>query len=647
LTLAVLSASAVLLAGQQTPPPQTPPPAGTPAPQATGQAPTFKSSVEVVRLDVSVLDSGRVPVEGLTANDFTVLEEGRPQKITTFSEVSVPDPVEPTTAWMRDVSPDIRRNDDMNDRRLILIVIDDAMMSSMNVRFTQNVKTAATQIVEHLGPSDLCAVIYTMDSRNMQEFTNDRAKILAAIDRYAPGFGGDQELFERYSVNTLLRAAEYLTEIPQRRKALFYISTGIAVNLEAAAAPVSAGLSGTGGDPVGRAAYLMEQMQDVFRQAQIANVNIHAVDPSALEGNAFRRAFDTHKDFLFTVSENTGGFPIINRDDYDVAVGQVFLENSSYYLLGYEPDKPNDGRYRRIEVRVNRPGLTVRTRSGYYAPEATKAVKASAGLKAGPSPLWTAISGLLPVGGLPLQVTAAPFASPNRKEGIVAVALGIVQDVDSGDERKIEHVDFLVDAFGQDGSSKSVHGLKADVALKPGVKGKVGYEVLTRITLKPGRYQLRLSAHLPSQDLSGSIYYDVDVPDFSKGALALSGIMLNAAPALASAPRGLLLDLMPAPPTSNRYFRQKADRVQAFVRVYQPKGGVKPVDLHTRVTDSVGAEILNRVTTIPVVAFGKTREASYSFAIPVSALKPGAYLLTFDAGAGRDAVRRDVRFNVQ
>ncbi len=524
----------------------------------------------------------------MTANDFTVLEEGKPQKVVSFSEVSVPDPVEPTTDWMRDVAPDIRRNDNMNDRRLILILLDDAMTSSMSPRFTNNVKTAAKAIVEHLGPSDLAAVIYTMDSRSVQEFTNDRAKLLAAIDRFAPGFGGDQELFERYSVGALLRASEMLAEIPQRRKAMFYISTGVAVDLEGAARPVFAGRAGTGGDPVGRASWLMEQMQDVFRQAQIANVNIHAIDPSALEGTMGDRIYDRHKDFLFTLSENTGGFPIVNRDDYQTAIGQVFLENSSYYLLGYEPAIPDDGRYRRIEVRVNQPGLTVRTRSGYYAPDAAKAIKSSAGAKPGPSPLWKAISGLLPVGDLPLQVTAAAFASPDRREGIVAIALGIVQDVTTAEERRVEHVDFLVDAFGQNGSSKSVHGLKADVTLKSGISGKVGYEVLTRINLKPGRYQLRLSAHLPSQDRSGSIYYDVDVPDFSKGAVALSGIMLNATPALAAAPRDLLLDLMPIVPTTNRYFRLKADQVKAFARVYQPKGTVKPVDLHTRITDSTG-----------------------------------------------------------
>ena len=208
-----------------------------------------------MRLDVSVLDPSRVPVEGLTVDDFTVFEEGKPQKIVSFSEVSVPEPVVPTTEWMRDVAPDIRRNDDLDDRRLILIVLDDAMISSMNMRFANNVKTAARAIIDQLGPSDLAAVVYTMDSRSVQDFTTDRAKLLAAIDRFAPGFGGDQELFERYSVGTLLRASEMLAEIPQRRKAMFYISTGVAVDLEAVAArPVFATpQNGTGGDPVGRA----------------------------------------------------------------------------------------------------------------------------------------------------------------------------------------------------------------------------------------------------------------------------------------------------------------------------------------------------------------------------------------------------------
>ena len=654
--LVACCALTALVAGQEPPPAQQNPPQQTPAP-------TFKSSVEIVRLDVSVLDSKRLPVKGLKMSDFQVLENGKPQKLSSFAEVEVPDPVVPTTAWMRDVAMDIRRNDDLNDRRLILIVMDDAMVSSTRLHSVESVRKAARAIIDQMGSGDLAAVVYTADSRNQQEFTTDRAKLLAVIDKFTGGFGGDQELFERYSVGTLLRAAEILAEIPQRRKAMFYISTGVAMDLEGLAQPVFAGKEGTGGDPVGRAAWIKDQMQEVFKQAQLANVNIHAIDPSSLDGLAGgSNMFDPHKDFLFAVSSNTGGFPIVNRSDYADAIAQVFLENSSYYLIGYEPNSPNDGKYRRLEVIANRPGLTVRARSGYTAPEGVKSITSSKGVKAGPSPLWKAIGGLMPIGDLPLQVMAAPFAwapktglkpgmpgySAGKGESTVAVALGIVQEIDTSEERRTEHVDFLIDAFGQDGTSKSVHGLKADVTFKPNVKGKVGYEVLTRIDLKPGRYQLRLSAHLPSQDLAGSVYYDVDVPDFTKGPLVLSGAMISVTPAIVAAPRDLLVPILPIVPTTNRYFTRKTDTASAWVTVYQPKGGVKPVELMTTITDSHGTEVITSPTTLPAMVFGgERRSAGYKYTIPIDRLQPGHYLLTFEAKLEKTTIRRDIRFIVQ
>jgi hypothetical protein len=192
-----------------------------------------------------------------------------------------------------------------------------------------------------------------------------------------------------------------------------------------------------------------------------------------------------------------------------------------------------------------------------------------------------------------------------------------------------------------------VHGLKAAVTFKPNVKGHVGYEVLTRIDLKPGRYQLRLSAHLPSKDLSGSIYYDVDVPDFSKGPLVMSGAMMSVTPALVAAPRDLLANILPIVPTTDRYFDRKTDQVSAFVALYQPKGSVKPVELSTRITDSTGTEVITQATTMPVVAFaGDRRSAGYRYSIPVNRLEPGDYLLTFEAKLEKTTVLRHVRFVV-
>jgi hypothetical protein len=69
--------------------------------------------------------------------------------------------------------------------------------------------------------------------------------------------------------------------------------------------------------------------------------------------------------------------------------------------------------------------------------------------------------------------------------------------------------------------------------------------------------------------------------------------------------------------------------------------------LTTKVIDSKGADVLNKVTTLPVSGFDANRSMPYRFAVPVAGLKPGAYLLTFDASVGTVAAKRDIRFHVK
>jgi hypothetical protein len=73
-------------------------------------APTFRSKVEIVQLDVSVLDKRRQPIKGLTEKDFTILEDGKPQRIVGFSTFDIEDAPEAATGWMRDVPPDVTTN---------------------------------------------------------------------------------------------------------------------------------------------------------------------------------------------------------------------------------------------------------------------------------------------------------------------------------------------------------------------------------------------------------------------------------------------------------------------------------------------------------------------------------------------------------
>ncbi len=132
-------------------------------------------------------------------------------------------------------------------------------------------------------------------------------------------------------------------------------------------------------------------MRDVFASATRSNVSIYSVDPRGLTTLAdesinvsggfpddpplnlslqsFNDSLRMSQDSLRSLSEETGGFAAVNRNDFSDAFSRVVKDSSSYYVLGYYPKNDRrDGRFRKIEVKVKRPGLEVRSRRGYTAP---------------------------------------------------------------------------------------------------------------------------------------------------------------------------------------------------------------------------------------------------------------------------------------
>ena len=98
-------------------------PAQNPPPSQTPQRPIFRSGVDVVQLELSVLDDDRRPIRGLTAKDFAVFEDGKPQEIVAVDELLLGHGEPPPAVWDRAVAPDTATND-LADRRLIAIVMD-------------------------------------------------------------------------------------------------------------------------------------------------------------------------------------------------------------------------------------------------------------------------------------------------------------------------------------------------------------------------------------------------------------------------------------------------------------------------------------------------------------------------------------------
>src|SRR5688572_33477049 len=97
---------------------------GAQPPQSTEPQQTFRIGVDVVRLDVSVLDRNRQPIRGLRTEDFTVLEDGRPQPIVAFGAVEIPSLPRAAADWMRRVGSDVATNQ-LDLRRIVVIIMDD------------------------------------------------------------------------------------------------------------------------------------------------------------------------------------------------------------------------------------------------------------------------------------------------------------------------------------------------------------------------------------------------------------------------------------------------------------------------------------------------------------------------------------------
>ena len=625
-----------------------------------------------MRLDVSVLDKNRQPVRGLTQADFTVLEDGVPQSIAAFTSVDVPDAVpDPTGApWLKNVAADVGGNADMQQRRLFILAIDDATIEN-DVLAIKKVKEIAKSVVEKLGPNDLMAVSFTRDNRGSQDFTTDRARLLRAIDTFTVGFrgqgGGDRatgaqmdDLWYLYSVGMLERAVDFLSDVPDRRKAIIYVGQGLPFDPGVAAALADAGPKHDAAALSNNQLHMRikDQMQDVFDRAKRANVNVYTIDPCGLRvpkpqpppnPGGVQPPPPTCQpgveiDYLVQVAAATGGRPVVNNNDFEPGLKQVFAENASYYLLGYQSTNPaHDGKFRQLEVKVNRPDVEVRTRTGYDAPRDETTARPRPAV----SPLNKALASVVPRGDFPMQVTAAPFrlVGKDLPPATVAVVVGFKQPIRESTERAIESVDLQITAYDVDGRSYGNSRSRADVTIRAGASGFAEYEVFGRIDLKPGRYQLRVGAFLGSFDTAGSVYFDVDVPDFAVQPLSMSGLLVTATPNLVYAPKEGLKDIAPVIPTTRRVFAPTF-KVSGFTRVYQGgKGKVLDVPARLTVRDSEDKVVIDKPLSVPAAKFIE-RSADLNFDVPVGDLATGQYLLTVEAGTGATAIRRDSRFRI-
>jgi len=581
---------------------------------------SFRSGVDIVQLDVSVLDARRRPVRGLTAADFTILENGTPTPVVAFSAVDLDteSAVAETTPPSFDVVSNI-----VTQGRLVVIMIGRAIGYGWAA---VNTRRVASEIVESLGPTDLAAVVYT-DNGTPQNFTADRSRLLAAVNSPAIGMTLPADVYcpcNRCALEAITRVAESVSEVPQRRKTLLYIGATVPA------------LPSLGECEM----YTGRLRQQMYAALQRSNLTIHTIDPRGLEvffspDGARRNA--RRQGQLAELAERTGGRPILNNNRAGDVVPALLDETSSYYILGFQPEAPADlATARSIQVLVDRDDVRVNARASYGGP----GVGAPEPLRSNDvttTELFESVSGLLPVSAIPLSVTAAAFAGPNPAVGSVLVSVGIGPDAAAGPAD--EPLPMLAAAFDRNGQVMAMQRRAVSMASATGAR-----DAILQLNVEPGSYEIRTAAGTAGR--MGSVYTFVDVPDFSRVPLALSGIVLTHR---AEGPTGADGAPVPLPvlPTTQRSFDRTED-VEAFVQVHQ---GGRDAPGTTAVAVSLvdgrnGAAMLDRIQLSPET-FATDRAADLHIRLPLDQLESGAYRLVVEATRGSNQAQGEVGFSVR
>jgi VWFA-related protein len=378
--------------------------------------PTFRSSARLVELSVVVTDRNNHPASGLTASDFQVFDDGKPQKVALFwiegdgraTSSAAPPPISTTT-------PRARRefSNRLLDTGSVTIILFDQFNTPSSARM--RARDHVLKFLSQIKPDDRIG-LYVLDSagslRVLHDFTSDARSLVRAISSLRGGdsavlsgsedaarlaveleseFGGDREqkggalaMRQHYvgmqgqlSIDALESIGRYLSGV-QNRKNLIWVS---------AAFPLVAF------DYAGRTK--TTEINRATRALSDANVALYTVDARGLLPAftmvAGKPTITTlsmvqgNQDILQSVSEGTGGRAFLNTNDIQGAVRRAADDARMTYVLGYYPtNEAWDGRFHQVTVKVSRPGLEVRHRKGYFAvaTQAQASAQRAAALKA-------------------------------------------------------------------------------------------------------------------------------------------------------------------------------------------------------------------------------------------------------------------------
>jgi len=670
----------------QNPPDRTPP--AQPAQDQAPQTPVFRGGINFVRVDVIVDDRKNQPVINLTPADFEVLEDGKPQSVEQFQLIRVdgnPRPGDPPPREIRN------RNDEelianREDVRVFVFFLDDYHVrraNSMSVR-----EPLSRFIRSQLRPNDVVAVMYPLTPVADISFTRNHESILGAIDNFV-GRKFDytpMNLFEqnyvRYPTETVERIRNdvvmgalrglsvRLGSLREGRKSVIFVSEGFTAMLppqmrrqdaSRPASPFEAAAAAGGQDSSQQITAewfgqtdVYSRMREVVDTANRNNTSFYSLDPRGLapfeygfddipggpppsfatDGRALRMTQDT----LRSLSEETDGRAIVNRNTLEQGLQQVIRDSSYYYLLGYNSQVANDGKFHEITVRVKRRDVNVRARRGFWAITPEDAVRASNPTPELAKPVQTALASISTSvqsgkyvrtwlgtergegGKTKVTLVWEPLAFPpgDRREPagrvslLAATAAGDLVYRGRAPERPI------VPAV----TTGSLGAAGATVAAAAPAPQRLTFDAA------PGKVELRITVEGATGGTLDAEVRDIDVPDFTTPQVSLSTPRLYRARTLPEL-RTIAADANAVPAAGREFSR--TERVLVRFSTYGP-GTERPAA--TAVLLNRGGTKMSDVPVTESTVAGTTHEINLGLA----SIPAGEYLVEITVkGSGGEA----------
>jgi VWFA-related protein len=632
----------------------------------------LKVNGDLVLTNVVVRDAktGEI-VQGLKQSDFSIYENGKKQQIDSFDFESVDKAAPLNEATVSGLAAGVSGKDnnavvvakpeDLRNHRLIVMFFDLTSMQPEDL--DRSVAAAKDFLKSKMQPADLVALVSLGNTLKVdQDFTTDKDALTNEVGAYngtegqgfalgatansnqvedTTGYTPDESEYndmntdrELFALRAVAKSLEKITE----KKSLLYFSGGIQR------------------DGIENQASLRSTINAAVR----ANLAIYSVDTRGLQaisplgeastgslrgtgafsGGALLNNMNNNlatQEVMTTLSFDTGGKPFLDSNDFAPAFAQVQRDTSAYYAIGFHSsNQARDGKYRKLTIKIDRPGVKLEYRPGYYAPADFQ----HAGHEDRERDLEEQLASDLPATDMAVYLAAMYFRL-SENSYFVPVSLIVpgsqIPFVKGGDKDKatLDIIGEVIDdAKRPIGHARETVKLNLDPSLQARQKN---IEYTTSFNLPPGKYQLKFVVRENQTGQMGSFDAEITLPDMKKTPLKMSSIVLASMrqPSKKSTP--LVRDGEEYVPNITHVFRQD-QHLYLLYEIYSParakpaadapKGAKSGIDLLSSLELIQGSAKVYETPLVEARAINvEGRDAvAIELDVPLATLKLGPYL---------------------